>query len=69
MKTLVSYYFEEEEEETMKDPQDPKPGQTQVSATPPRTIPKARDSDVSPYNADPTVQPLLGSGSPWLLGM
>lgn len=70
MKTLVSYYFkEEEEEETMKDTQDPKPGQTQVSATPLRTIPKARDSDVSPYNTDPTVQPLLGSRFPWLLGV
>ncbi|XP_006241868.1 ATP-dependent DNA helicase Q4 isoform X3 [Rattus norvegicus] len=34
VKTLVSYYFEEEEEEeeeeTMKDTQDPKPGQTQL---------------------------------------
>lgn len=64
MKTLVSYYFEEEEEEeeTMMDIQDPKPGQTQVSATPLRTVPKAWDSDMPPFNPDPTVQSLLGSG-------
>lgn len=59
MKTLVSYYFEEEEEETV-DIQGPNSGQTQVSATPLRTGPKAWDSDMPSYNPDPTVQPLLG---------
>lgn len=51
MKTLVNYYFEEEqEEETVKDTQGPEPGQTQVSATPLRTVPKAWDSDMPRYN-------------------
>lgn len=69
MKTLVSYYFEEEEEEeeTMMDTQGPKPGQTQVSATPLRIVLKAWDSDMAPFNPDPTVQSLLGSRFPWLL--
>lgn len=75
MKTLVSYHFEEEEEEekegeeTVKDTQGLKPGQTQVSATPLRIIPKAWDSDVPPLSPDPTVQSLLSSRFPWLLGV
>lgn len=62
MKTLVNHYFEEEkeEEETVKDTQGPKSGQTQASTTPLRTVPKAWDNDMPPYNPDPTVEPLLG---------
>lgn len=70
MKTLVSYYFEEEEEEEIvKDTQGPEHGQIQVSATPLRTAPKAWDSDMPPFNSEPTAQSLLGSRFPWLLGV
>lgn len=48
LKTLISRYFEEEEEEveTVKDKQESEPGQTQVSATPLGTIPKAKDRPI-----------------------
>lgn len=70
MKTLVSYYFEEEEEEeTVKDTQGPKSQQTQVSATPLRTVPKAWDSDMLTYNLTPQSNPCLDSKFPRLLGV
>lgn len=66
MKTLVSYYFEEEEKEIVKDTQGLEPGQIQVSAAPLRTVLKAWDSDMPPFNSEPTVQSLLGPRFPWL---
>lgn len=59
LKTLLSHYFEEEEEEAVKDEQSPEPGQTEVGATPLRVVPKAKDNDIPTYNPTPRSNPCL----------
>lgn len=66
LKTLLGHYFEEEESVT--DEQDPEPGQNEVSATPLRTIPKAKENDIPAHNPIPRSNPCLAQGFLGCLG-